>query len=90
MNLDEKIKSYEVSDRAKGWEITNNRLNMDKFKLMFKKQGGCCSLCGCAVKLNWSFSGDLAQYSLDRIDNDLPHEMSNMQITCLLCNVSKK
>ena len=94
-NLDEKIKAYEISDKAKGFEFNERlypRLNKYSFKALLKQQGGACALCGCKPKLNWSFSQDTQQYSIDRIDNDYVggHCLQNIQITCLACNVSKK
>ena len=95
MNLNEKLNAYEVSDREKGFVFDERkypRLTLDKFKQMFKQQRGCCAICGYAVKLNWDFAGDIKQYSIDRIDNNFigGHCMSNTQITCLGCNVSKR
>jgi hypothetical protein len=93
--LDEKLKAYDVSDKQKGFVFNEKlypRITRESFKSMLKKQRSCCAVCGCQVKTNWGFSGDVVQYSIDRIDNDFigGHCQQNVQITCLLCNVTKK
>jgi hypothetical protein len=93
MNLGEKIKAYEITDKQKGFvfdEIKYPRLNEERFRKLYRQQQGCCSICESKVKLNYNFSQDLKQYSMDRIDNDFEggHCMENLRITCLHCNVS--
>jgi len=95
MNFNEKIKSYEKSDKEKGFifdEVMYPRMTMNEFKKLFKKQSGGCSCCGHKVKLNWSFSGDLLAYSLNRKDNNHRggHCIENLEITCVSCNYALK
>ena len=83
--IQEKLNSYVLSDKEKG---LNNDLTVNKVKTLIEKQNGCCNICNCDLKFNYS-SNDRQQFSVDRIDSRLGHLCSNVQILCWGCNSSK-
>ena len=83
--IQEKLNSYILSDKEKGLD---NDLTIDKVKTLIDKQNGCCNICNCDLKFNYS-SNDRQQFSVDRIDSRLGHLCSNVQILCWGCNSAK-
>lgn len=49
-----------------------------------------CSYCMKHVFLEYYHERYLYQWTLDRIDNDKPHIISNLVISCLKCNLQKR
>ena len=83
--IQEKLNSYILSDKEKGF---SNDLTVNKVKTLIDKQNGCCNICNCDLKFNYS-SNDRQQFSVDRINSKFGHLCSNVQILCWGCNSSK-
>ena len=49
-----------------------------------------CVFCNKQVLLLFDKVRDMAQWSLDRIDNDIGHSASNTNICCLKCNLERR
>jgi hypothetical protein len=49
-----------------------------------------CVFCNIQVKLLYDKVRDDAQWTLDRIDNDLGHSDANTRIACLKCNLQRR
>ena len=88
--LAEKIISHKEEDNKKGfiWK-DEDYVNEKWFRDMVFRQRYCCKNCNNAIILDYGFGDDL-QYSIDRMDNDLPHIMSNCNIVCYNCNRALK
>lgn len=48
-----------------------------------------CKYCLCKLKLVFKEKRDEEQWTLDRIDNDLPHTKNNVLVCCLKCNIKR-
>jgi len=87
--IDKKIASYKTQD------INKNKYNDDNItqeqtveKLVASKLK--CYYCKCNMKLFYSKVRDMEQWTLDRIDNDLPHQDENVIVSCLKCNLQRR
>ena len=49
-----------------------------------------CVFCSKQVVLLYDKARDMAQWSLDRIDNDVGHSASNTNVCCLKCNLERR
>lgn len=49
-----------------------------------------CKYCLCDLKLVYTTKRDDEQWTLDRIDNDLPHTKDNVLVSCLKCNLKRR
>jgi ATP-dependent exoDNAse (exonuclease V) alpha subunit len=78
------IKFHKESDAKACREWNGNYIDLD-FVLEEFKNTSNCRYCGEPIDIY----GDEC-FSIDRIDNDLPHIKTNCQIICVTCNKSKK
>jgi hypothetical protein len=79
-----KINGYKSQDKIKG-RCEGNVIVEDIFQLL-KTQEFKCYVCKDEVKTsNWK-PHCLYQFTLDRIDNNLPHNRDNVLISCYYCN----
>ena len=53
-----------------------------------KASNGRCTLCDCKLIFEHYRARCLFQWSLDRIDRNVPHSKENVRVTCLNCNLS--
>jgi len=74
--------SYLTQDKRAGRDVSTNVSKRDcqHFRRLFKYHS--CVLCG-----EWFTNEN--KPSLDRLDNNLPHTVANVQATCRYCNVYK-
>lgn len=49
-----------------------------------------CYYCHTKTKLLYDSKRDMEQWSLDRLDNNLGHNLGNVVISCLKCNLEKR
>ena len=87
--LERKLVSYKNQDIIKN-KYLNNNIGIDSTveKLVSSKLR--CYYCRCKVKILYDIVKDPFQWTLDRIDNDLPHEDKNVIISCLKCNLQRR
>ena len=57
---------------------------------MLSASGMMCFYCNCRLVFAPRMPGDKAQWTLDRVDNNLAHSKTNCVVSCLKCNVAKK
>lgn len=92
----EKIVKSKIRGNIKS-DIKHNRLyneedyiTIEFIKDLLIKCNNCCCLCSKQLKLtNYEYK-DAEQFSIDRLDNKMPHIKSNCQITCWNCNFKKR
>ena len=87
--IDKKIASYKSQDINKN-KYQNNNISQEQTieKLVASKLK--CYYCKCNMFIFYNKVRDLEQWTLDRIDNDLPHSNDNVVISCLRCNLQRR
>jgi hypothetical protein len=81
-----KINGYKRQDKVKGRNITSDYVTLNDVKKLLFKQEYKCYVCGDNVITEEWEAKCLYQFTLDRIDNKLPHNKNNVLICCEYCN----
>jgi hypothetical protein len=90
MQIENKLSSYKQQDKLK------KRLDNCKFikiETVIEKMGICnmkCYYCNDIILLLYENVRDEKQWTLDRINNDLGHNIDNVVISCLQCNLKRR
>jgi len=88
--LKKKMSSYKQQD------ILKKRFNNDEFiKLnnvinLMNQTKLCCYYCDCQMYILYEYVREKKQWTLDRIDNQLGHTVSNIVLSCLECNLKRR
>ena len=87
--IDKKIASYKTQDMNKN-KYEDNNISQEEVieKLVASKLK--CYYCKCKIQIFYLKVRDMEQWTLDRIDNDLPHETTNVIVACLKCNLHRR
>ncbi len=88
--IQKKINSYELQDNKK------NRLDKVLFislqevleKLVESQMS--CFYCKCNILLLYQNSREPTQWTLERINNNIQHQLDNIEISCLKCNLQRR
>jgi len=81
-----KISGYKIQDIDKGRPITSDYVTINDIKKMLFKQENKCYVCGDNVITEEWEPKCLYQFTLDRIDNNIPHNTNNVLVCCQYCN----
>lgn len=81
-----KINGYKGQDKVQGRNITSDYITLNDVKKLLFKQEYKCYICGDNVITEEWEPECLYQFTLDRIDNKLPHNKNNVLICCYYCN----
>ena len=76
-----------AQDKKKGCEFD---LSVDWILMLKELQKDKCALCLIEMKWEWDRSGDIFQWTVDRIYNTLGHIKRNVRLTCLGCNCNHR
>lgn len=49
-----------------------------------------CYYCSCEMNVLYDISREMKQWSVDRINNDLGHNLTNYYLACLECNLKRR
>jgi hypothetical protein len=83
-NIKDKISNHNKYDKNRFGKIGN--VSLDDIKELLNKQQFKCYICNDEVKTtNWT-SFCCYQFSIDRIDDNKPHDRNNILISCYYCN----
>lgn len=88
--INKKIYSYKQQD------IIKKLLNNEKFltlESVINKMIECelkCYYCECEMNVLYDISREMKQWTVDRIDNDLGHNIDNYYLACLECNLKRR
>jgi hypothetical protein len=88
--ISKKISSYKQQDILKNKLDTNNFLT---FKSVIQKMIECelkCRYCKEHMNVLYDISREMKQWSVDRIDNNLGHNIDNFHLACLDCNLKRR
>jgi hypothetical protein len=88
--INKKIYGYKQQD------ILKKLLNNDNFitlESITNKMIDCelkCYYCYCEMNVLYDISREMKQWTVDRIDNDLGHNIDNFYLACLECNLKRR
>ena len=94
-----KISLQQINKKIYGYkqqDIIKKLLNPEKFinlESVINKMIECelkCYYCKCEMNVLYDISRELKQWTVDRIDNDLGHNVDNFYIACLECNLKRR
>lgn len=83
-NIKTKIRTCLNADKNNKMKTGN--ITFHDVKEMLKNQNNKCWLCQDEVILNNWLPNCCYQFSIDRIDDNLPHDKNNCRISCYFCN----
>jgi len=87
-DIAKKLHSYKYQDDIKKRILTDPYSSSDMIDL-FKKEMSCYYCCDRMLIL-YENKRDMKQWTLDRINNDLAHNKTNVVVSCLQCNMEKR
>ena len=84
-NISKKLTGYKSQDKKRGWtsDIEMNDV-LELLKIKF------CCYCKEEVLVFYETKLHPMQWTLDRINNDLPHNKDNVVLSCLKCNLERR
>ena len=88
--INKKISSYKQQDKLKKMFDEKKFIT---FKSILLKMEECklkCRYCKKEMNVLYDISREMTQWSVDRIDNDLGHNIDNFHIACLECNLRRR
>lgn len=85
-----KIQGYHAQDRAKRAGLPRGDLTLDSVLSSLLACKLECYYCGDRVKVLYKKARDPAQWTLDRLNNDLPHTSANTVVACMRCNLRRR
>jgi len=88
--IDHKISAYKHQDVLKRLFIPDEFITFDYVKQMILKCKLCCHYCKEPTLILYENVREMNQWSLDRINNFLGHNVGNVVISCLKCNLNRR
>ena len=88
--LDKKINGYKQQDLLKKVFLPTEFVDIDTILQMFRTCNAKCYYCSCDMRIMYKFVREPTQWTIDRIDNDKGHNINNIVLACLKCNLSRK
>lgn len=86
--IETKLKGYRHQDLAHNRD--SETPSLDFVVSLFQGRNLKCHYCNQLTFLLYKYVRDMAQWTLDRIDNSQGHIPSNVVLACLACNLHKK
>jgi len=88
--ISKKISSYRQQDVLKKRLDKDNLISREYVTKTLVACGLSCHYCTQDVFLVYERCRDMQQWSLDRINNDIGHNVGNVVVSCLKCNLQRK
>jgi hypothetical protein len=89
--LRKKLSSYLAQDKKKNRPYDKKKyINYDELLSHLVKSKLRCYYCKVKVMLLYNNIREPKQWTLDRIDNNQPHNTDNVVISCLKCNLERR
>lgn len=88
-HINTKISSYQMQDKIKKRDITNQFVDFKNIVVMLKDCDLLCYYCRDPVFILYKNDQEMLQWTLDRLDNSIAHNIDNVVISCLKCNLKK-
>jgi 5-methylcytosine-specific restriction endonuclease McrA len=88
--IQRKINGYKHQDKDKGLFDANKFVRLPYVLDLLQISDFDCYYCKEKVKILYEYIRESKQWSLERIDNDIGHNVDNVKIACLHCNLRRK
>jgi len=88
--IDHKISAYKQQDLVKKLFIPDEFITFDYVKQMILGCKLSCHYCKGSMLILYENVREMNQWSLDRINNFLGHNVGNVVISCLKCNLNRR
>ena len=88
--IDHKISAYKQQDLVKKVFISDEFITFDYVKQMILSCKLSCHYCKGSMLILYENVREMNQWSLDRINNCLGHNVDNVVISCLKCNLNRR
>jgi hypothetical protein len=88
--IEHKIYGYKQQDIAKKMYTYDEFITFDYVKQMILECKLCCHYCKGDMLILYENVREMKQWSLDRINNFLGHNVDNVVISCLKCNLNRR
>ena len=88
--IDHKISAYKQQDLVKKVYTYAEFITFDYVKQMILECKLCCHYCKGSMLILYEHVREMNQWSLDRINNFLGHNVGNVVISCLKCNLNRR
>ena len=88
--IDHKISAYKQQDVVKKVYTYDEFITFDYVKQMILECKLSCHYCKGAMLILYEHVREMNQWSLDRINNSLGHNVGNVVISCLKCNLNRR
>ena len=88
--LDKKINGYKQQDLLKNVFLPSEFVDIATILQMFRECNAKCYYCSCNMLVMYKFVREPTQWTIDRIDNSKGHNINNIVLACLKCNLSRK
>jgi hypothetical protein len=88
--INKKISSYKQQDKLKKMLTESKFLT---FESVINKMLECklkCRYCKNEMNVLYDISREMRQWSVDRLDNDVGHNIDNFHLACLECNLKRR
>ena len=88
--LERKINGYKQQDIKKDIHTKEGLISLFEVITKLGEAHMKCHYCDVQTRIMYREVRDPTQWTLDRIDNDLPHSNSNTVVSCLSCNLKRR
>jgi len=88
--LNKKISGYKQQDIIKKKYNENKFINLKSILDKMIEYNLKCHYCECEMNVLYDISREMKQWTVDRIDNDLGHNIDNYYLACLDCNLKRR
>jgi len=88
--INKKISSYKQQDKIKKLLNEVKFLNIESIIYKMIECELKCRYCKNEMNVLYDISREMKQWSVDRIDNDLGHNIDNFHLACLECNLKRR
>jgi hypothetical protein len=88
--INKKIYNYKQQDLLKKLYDENKFLTYENVIKKLLESELKCRYCDCEMSVLYDVSREMKQWTVDRVDNDLGHNIDNYYLACLECNLKKR
>lgn len=85
-----KLVSYKTQDLLKCRYDADKFISLDAVLKMLRECGLICRYCRASMYVLHEIAFDSKQWTLDRVDNALGHNVDNVVVSCLECNLKRR